>query len=299
MRVAVSGASGLIGSALCAALTARGDDVVRLVRRPVAAADEAQWVPGSGLVDPDHVEGLDGVVHLAGSGIADGRWTAKRKESLWSSRIDGTRGLVDSLASLSQPPRRFLGASAIGYYGSRGAERLDESSGPGHGFLAELCVAWEGETEGAAAFAERVYPLRTGIVLSTRGGALRKMLLPFKLGLGGRIGSGEHHMSWIAIDDEVGASLHLLEAGIESGPVNLTAPEPATNAQFTEALGRTLGRPTPFPLPTFIVKALFGEMGQEALLGSQFALPRRLEAADYRFSLPDLELTLRHVLGRG
>jgi uncharacterized protein (TIGR01777 family) len=236
---------------------------------------------------------------VPGAGIADGRWTARRKEILWNSRIDGTHGLVDSLSSLERPPRRFLGGSAIGYYGNRGAERLDESSGPGDGFLAELCIAWEEEIQAASAFAERVFALRTGIVLSVRGGALRKMLLPFKLGLGGRIGSGEQFMSWIAIGDQVGAIVHLLEAEIGSGPVNITATSPVTNKVFTEALGRALGRKTPFPLPTFMVKALFGQMGREALLGSQCVLPRRLRAAGYRFSYPDLELTLRHVLGRG
>jgi len=298
MRVAVSGSNGLIGSALCAALVAHGDDVLRLVRRPVSGDNEAQWVPGSGLVDPTRVEGLDAVVHLAGAGIADGRWTAKRKEILWNSRIDATHGLVDSLGSLSRPPSRFLGGSAVGYYGNRGAERLDESSGPGDGFLADLCVAWEEEIDAAGSFADRVFALRTGIVLSTRGGALRKMLPPFKLGLGGRIGSGEQHMSWISIDDEIGSILHLLEADIASGPVNLTASAAVTNEVFTDALGRVLGRPTAMPLPAFMVKALFGQMGREALLGSQFVLPRRLRAAGYRFSHSDIDLALRHVLGR-
>ena len=298
MRVAVSGSNGLIGSALCHALSERGDQVVRLVRRQATRDEEAQWIPGSGIVDIDRVEGLDAVVHLAGAGIADGRWTAKRKEILWNSRIDGTHGLIDSLASLAQPPRRFLGGSAIGYYGNRGAERLDESSRPGSGFLADLCVAWEQEIDAASAFADRVFALRTGIVLSVRGGALRKMLLPFKLGLGGRIGSGEQYMSWIGIGDEVGAIVHLLEADLASGPVNLTGTNPVTNKIFTEALGRVLRRRTPFPIPAFMVKALFGQMGTEALLGSQCVLPRRLQAARYRFTYPDLELSLRLVLGR-
>lgn len=300
MRVAVSGSSGLIGSALCRALEARGDEVVRLVRRPVAeGANEAQWNPASGFFESPMLEGLDAVVHLAGAGIADKRWSPKRKDVLWNSRVAGTRNLVASLAQLSRPPRRFLGGSAIGYYGSRGVERLDESSDAGTGFLAELTVAWEAETEAAAAFAERVYMLRTGIVLSKAGGALRKMLLPFKLGLGGKVGSGQQCMSWIAIDDEVGAIVHLLEAELGSGPVNLTAPEPVSNAIFTQALGRVLGRPTAFPLPAFMVKALFGQMGEEALLGSQLVLPRRLEAVGYRFGQPEVEAALGHVLGRG
>lgn len=298
MRIAISGSSGLIGSALSQALESRGDEVVHLVRRSVAdAAREIQWDPGAGLADSAGAEGLDAVVHLAGAGIADKRWTARRKDEIWTSRVDGTRHLVESLGQLTRPPRRFLGGSAIGYYGSRGVERLDEASSAGDGFLGELCVAWEKATEAALGFAEHVYPLRTGIVLSTAGGALAKMLPPFKLGLGGRIGSGEQCMSWISLDDEIGAILHLLEADIESGPVNLTTAEPATNHEFTKALGRVLGRPTVFPLPALVVKTLFGEMGEEALLGSQYVLPRRLQDAGYRFEQPDLEAALEHALG--
>jgi uncharacterized protein (TIGR01777 family) len=270
---------------------------VRLVRRPAEPdGSEVRWDPSRGIVDTAAMEDLHAVVHLAGAGIADRRWTARRKDELWDSRVDATRHLVASLAGLERPPRRFLGGSAIGYYGSRGVEQLDESSTAGTGFLSELCVAWEKEAQAALAFAERVYALRTGIVLSTAGGALAKMLLPFRLGFGGRIGSGEQSMSWITLDDEVGAILHLLDSDLDSGPVNLTAADPATNTEFTKALGRALGRPTLFPLPTFVVRTAFGEMGEEALLGSQHVLPRRLQTDGYHFRQPDLETALTHIL---
>ncbi len=250
MRVAISGSSGLIGSALTRALEDRGDEVVALVRsRSDNGASAALWKTDRGLLERDPVQGVDAVVHLAGAGIADKRWTPQRKKLIYSSRVDGTRNLVASLASLERPPRRFLCASAIGFYGDRGDERLDEGSDSGAGFLAEVCRAWENESRAAEEFAERVYQLRTGIVLAADGGALAKMLTPFKLGLGGVIGSGRQYMSWIALADEVGAILHLLDSEAESGPVNLTAPRPVTNREFTKTLGDALGRPTIFPLP--------------------------------------------------
>ena len=300
MLVAVTGSSGLIGSALTQALEKRGHGVVRMVRRPAVGTGEARWDPAGGLAEPARLENLDAIVHLAGVGIADRRWTARRKAAIYDSRVSGTRHLISALAQLDRPPARFLGASAIGAYGSRGAERLEEASQTGEGFLADLCLAWERETAAASAFTERFYSLRTGIVLSSRGGALGKMLTPFKLGLGGILGSGEQYMSWISIDDQVGAILHLLEAeldrSLESGPVNLTAPTPVTNREFTRALGRALGRPTILPLPTFAIRLLFGEMGEEALLGSQFVLPRRLQASGFRFAHTDIDRALDHLL---
>lgn len=299
MRVAISGSSGLIGSALGRALEARGDEVVALVRfRSDKAPSTALWNTEQGLVERDPVQGVDAVVHLAGAGIADKRWTAERKRLIYSSRVDGTRNLVASLASLERPPSRFLCASAIGFYGDRGDERLDESSDSGKGFLAEVCRAWENEARAAEEFAGRVYQLRTGIVLAADGGALAKMLTPFKLGLGGVIGSGRQYMSWISLDDEVGAILHLLDSEMESGPVDLTAPAPVSNREFTKTLGRVLGRPTVLPLPAFAVKLLFGQMGKEALLASQRVLPARLETEGYAFRHRELEPALSEVLER-
>lgn len=299
MRVAISGSSGLIGSALAAALEARGDEVVALVRsRSDATESAALWTTAEGLVERDPIQGIDAVVHLAGAGIADQRWTAARKKLIYASRVEGTRNLVASLASLERPPSRFLCASAIGFYGDRSDQRLDESSDSGVGFLADVCRAWENESRAAEEFADRVYQLRTGIVLASDGGALAKMLTPFKLGLGGVIGSGRQYMSWISLADEIGAILHLLDSDLGSGPVALTAPSPVTNREFTSALGSVLRRPTLFPLPAFVVKTLFGQMGAEALLGSQRVLPARLEAAGYAFRHRELEPALRDVLDR-
>jgi uncharacterized protein (TIGR01777 family) len=299
MLVAVTGSSGFIGSALTPALESRGHQVLRLVRRPPANPDEVAWDPTGNFPEPARLESLDAIVHLAGVGIADRRWSARRKAAIYDSRVSGTRHLISALAQLNQPPRRFLGGSAIGVYGNRGAERLEEASDTGDGFLADLCLAWEREAA-AATFAERVYHLRTGIVLSSAGGALGKMLPPFKLGLGGVLGSGEQYMSWISMDDQVGAILHLIEKSLDdsldSGPVNLTAPTPVTNRAFTTALGVALGRPTFFPMPAFIVKTLFGEMGVEALLGSQCVLPQRLQANGYRFAQTDIDRALAHLL---
>lgn len=297
MRIAISGSSGLIGSSVAGALRERGDEVVALVRsRRDTDETSALWSPDEGLLERDPVQGVDAVIHLAGAGIADKRWTAERKRLLYSSRVDGTRNLVASLASLERPPGRFLCASAVGFYGDRGDERLDETSDSGGGFLADLCRAWENEARAAAEFARRVYQMRSGIVLSTEGGALPKMLTPFKLGLGGRIGSGRHYMSWISLDDEVGAILHLLDSEMESGPVDFTAPSPVTNREFTRALGAALHRPTLFPLPAFAVELLFGQMGEEALLYSQRVLPRRLEEDGYCFRHEELAAALSDVL---
>jgi uncharacterized protein (TIGR01777 family) len=296
MKVAISGSSGLIGKTLSAKLEEGGHQVVSLVRRPPASAAEIGWDPSKGLSEPDSAEGLDAIVHLAGANIGESRWSDSRKQLLRESRVDSTSKLMASLLKLERPPRRVLAASAIGYYGDRGDELLDERSTVGTGFLAELTADWEEASRTSSDFADRVYILRTGIVLSTEGGALAKMLTPFKLGAGGVIGSGDQYMSWISIQDEVAAIVHLLASDLSSGPVNLTAPAPVTNREFTKTLGKALGRPTIFPLPAFMVKTIFGEMGEDLLLGSTRVEPDRLEKDGFVFAQPGFEAALRTVL---
>lgn len=299
MKVLVSGASGLIGSALVPFLTTGGHTVTRLVRaqpRPEAAA--VQWDPLAGRVELASLEGMDAVVHLAGENIAAGRWTPERKARIRESRVRGTTTLCDALAQLSQPPQVLVSASAIGYYGDRGEEVLREDSAPGTGFLAEVCRAWEDATASAVQKGIRVVQLRIGVVLSPTGGALARMLTPFKLGAGGIIGSGKQYMSWIGIDDLVGAIAHALTTDTLHGPVNAVAPRPVTNAEFTQTLGRVLRRPTWLPMPAFAARLAFGEMADALLLASARVEPARLLASGYAFRHPDLEAALRHLLGR-
>jgi hypothetical protein len=241
---------------------------------------------------------MDAVVHLAGEPIP-GRWTPKKKALILESRFKGTRLIAEAISHLSKPPRVFVCASAIGYYGDRGNEILREESPSGNGFLAQVCREWEAATEPAARKGVRVVNLRIGIVLGAGGGALAQMLTPFKMGVGGRIGSGNQYMSWIALDDLVGIVHHVLTTEGLRGPVNAVAPNPVTNAEFTRTLGKVLSRPTIFPLPAFVVKLAFGEMGEEALLGSQRVEPARLQATGYKFRSPDLEATLRRAAGKG
>lgn len=297
MRILVTGSHGMIGSALVA--RARGDrhEVVRLVRPGRAAAGGIPWDIARGQVDPARLEGFDAVVHLAGENIA-GRWTAAKKASIRDSRIRGTSLLSDSIRGLARPPRVLVCASAVGFYGSRGDELLDESAAAGRGFLAEVCRDWEAAAAPARAMGIRVVHLRFGIVLSPAGGALAKMLLPFRLGLGGRVGSGLQYMSWISLDDAVGILLAAVESDRLTGPVNAVAPEPVTNREFTRVLGKVLNRPTLFPMPAFAVRLLFGEMGESLLLGSVRVRPGRLEAAGHPFQYPELAPALRHLLGR-
>jgi uncharacterized protein len=297
MKVLVSGSSGLIGSALRPALQSAGHDVIRLIRRPAAEPDEVEWRPDAPTFDRSVLEGLEAVIHLAGENIA-GRWSESKKQRIRSSRVEGTRLLSDALAGLERPPHTFVGASAIGYYGDRADEPLDEHSPPGEGFLPEVCQAWEAAADPLRAAGTRVVHLRTGVVLSPRGGALAKLLLPFKLGAGGKVGSGRQYWSWIAIDDVVGAYLHALAHDSLTGPANATAPHPATNTEFTKALGRVLRRPTILPLPAFAAKLGLGEMADALLLASARVLPRRLEASGFTFRYPTLEPALRHVLDR-
>ena len=298
MNVLISGSSGLIGSALASFLAAGGHSVGRLVRRagPSGGA-EVFWDPQAGLLDPARLEGFDGVVHLAGDSIAEGRWTEQKKRRLLDSRVKGTRLLSEALSRTQRPPRVMVCASAIGYYGNRGAELLREDSPPGSLFLSRLCREWEEAAEPARRKGIRVVHLRFGVVLSALGGALAKMLFPFRMGLGGRIGSGEQYMSWIAIDDVLGVALHALTTESLRGPANAVTPSPVTNSEFTRTLGRVLGRPTVFPMPAFAAHLAFGEMADELLLASARVDPAKLRDSGYRFQYPDLEPALRHLLG--
>ena len=299
MNILVTGSSGLIGSALVRFLTAHGHAVTRLVRgTPRASEPEFHWDPTSGRIDSRALDGVDAVVHLAGENIAAGRWTADRKTQIRESRVKGTRLLAETLAWLASPPRVLVCASAMGYYGNRGNEVLGEDSPPGTGFLAELCQAWEAASEPAERAGIRVVKLRVGIVLSSQGGALARMLLPFRLGLGGRIGGGRQYMSWIALDDLVAVVLHALTTNSLAGPVNAVTPNPVTNQEFTRMLGRVLGRPTILPVPAFAARLALGEMANELLLSSARLEPARLLASGYTFRYPELEGALRQVLGR-
>lgn len=295
LRVLISGAGGLIGGALAPLLTTGGHSVVRLARAE-SARGGLRWNPTAGEIDPAALEGFDAVVHLAGESVAR-RWSAEQKTKILNSRVQGTRLLAETLAKLQRPPKTFLCASAVGYYGDQGERPCDESSPSGSGFLAEVCRAWESAADAARAAGIRTVHARFGVVLSPAGGALAKMLPPFRYGLGGRLGTGKQGMSWIALDDAVGAVHHLLMTDRASGPVNVVAPQPVTNAEFTRTLGRVLVRPTVFPVPAAAARLAFGAMADEMLLGGQHVAPRGLEAAAYRFRFPDLESALRHLLG--
>lgn len=298
MKVVVSGSSGLIGSALLPFLTASGHAVTRLARlKADTGAAAVHWDPAAGTIDAGGLEAHDAVVHLAGENIAE-RWTPAKKARIKESRSKGTRLLVESLARLTQPPRVLVSASAVGYYGDRGDAVLREDSNAGSGFLAEVAREWEAATGPAAQKGIRVVNLRTGMVLSSKGGALGKMLLPFKLGLGGKVGTGKQYWSWIAIDDLLGIIHFALTTDSLKGPVNAVSPKPVTNLEFTRTLGRVLGRPTIFPMPAFAARLAFGEMAEELLLGSTRVEPAKLAAAGYQFRYPELEGALRHLLGK-
>lgn len=294
MRILLAGASGLIGGALVPALRAAGHEPVRLVRRPAAAPDEIVWDPARGEVDWPKLGAIDAIVNLAGENVGASRWTAARRESIFRSRVDATRTLVALIAKLPRKPAVFISASAVGFYGDRGDERLDERAPIGRGFLPEVCLAWETHAEGAARAGVRTVLLRFGVVLANGGGALAKMLPVFRLGLGGRLGSGRQWMSWIALTDAVGAVQHALATAELSGPVNVVAPGEVTNAEFTAALGRVLGRPTVFPVPAFALRLAVGQgMADEALLASTRAVPAKLAASGFVFRQGELEPALR------
>ncbi|MEA2204249.1 MAG: uncharacterized protein QOE77_1025 [Blastocatellia bacterium] len=297
MKLLMAGATGLVGTALKPALDKKGIGVTDLVRtEPNIALPEIEWHPNKGEIDPSQIEGFDAVINLAGESIAEGGWTDEKKKRIRDSRVDGTRLLSETFAKLSAPPKVFLCASATGIYGNRGDEILDEDSAPGKGFLAEVCREWEEATEPAINAGVRVVKLRFGPIFSSKGGMLEKLLTPFKLGVGGKIGSGKQYLSWVTIDDVVGAVVFALENERVHGPINIATPNPSTNVEFTKAMGKVLSRPTIFAVPEFAARLAFGEMADEMLLTSQRVLPKRLSEAGFKFQYPVLEAALRHVL---
>lgn len=298
MRIAITGASGLVGSHLVPLLAGSGHGVVRLVRGRAGGPDTAAWNPATGEIDARVFGEVDAVVHLAGVGIADRRWTDAHKREIRDSRVGPTEALCRWLAARPSPPRVIVCASAIGFYGNRGDETLTEESAPGTGFLPEVCVEWERAAAPAREAGIRVVHARLGIVLSPRGGALKSMLPAFRFGAGGRLGTGRQYMSWVSIDDVVGAVLHALATERIVGPVNVTAPAPVTNAEFTATLARVLRRPAVFPVPAVALETLFGEMAGPLLLEGQRVMPSALLRSGYEFRHRGLEGALRHVLGR-
>jgi uncharacterized protein (TIGR01777 family) len=297
-RILVSGVSGPIGAALLPSLKARGYEVTRMVRGAVAGAisgeDQIAWDPAKPIAS-EKVSGFDAVIHLAGESIV-GRWTNDKKKKICDSRVAGTTVLAEALAHAKDKPQVFVCSSAIGYYGDRGNEVLNEESAPGEGFLPDVCREWEAATKAAADAGIRTVQIRTGVVLSPSGGALGKMLTPFKMGVGGRIGNGRQWMSWIDVQDMVGAIHHIVKSDLLQGPVNMVAPKPVTNAEFTKTLASVLSRPAIFPVPAFVVKLAFGEMGETVLLGSQRVEPAQLVASGYPFRFSDLRSSLENLL---
>lgn len=291
-RIAVTGASGLIGSALVRSLTADGHEVVRLVRRAARSADEVRWDPVGQYVDAAGLEGCDAVVNLAGAGIGDHRWTDAYKKTVRDSRLLGTAALAEAVASLDRPPRVFVNGSAIGVYGETGDRAVDEDAPPGDGFLPSLCVAWEEATAPVQEAGVRTVFARTGLVVAREGGAWARLFPLFKAGLGGRMGNGRQYWSFVALHDEVAAIRHLIDTDGLSGPFNLTAPNPLTNREITAAMGRVLHRPTLCTVPAPALKLVLGEMSGE-VLGSQRVLPKRLLESGFAFAFPEIEGAVR------
>jgi uncharacterized protein (TIGR01777 family) len=296
LRIAITGATGFLGTALGRQLRAAGNTVVPITRSPAGTRPQAvHWNPERGELDPAALEGIDALIHLAGENIAQ-RWTDATKREIRESRVRSTKLIARVLAAMQRPPRVWLSGSAVGIYGNRGTELLDESSTPGKGFLADVAQAWEGATEAAHRGDVRVVHLRSGLVLDAHGGALPKMLPPFRIGLGGKIGSGEQMMSWIELGDWVRAVEKLLRSPLVKGPVNLVAPTPVSNAEFSAALGRVLGKPAMLTVPEFAIRLALGEMGEEVLLAGQRVVPTRLLGAGYSFAHETIDAALRAVL---
>ncbi len=297
MKVLVSGSSGLVGSALCRALQSDGHSAGRLARSGNAPEPgDVRWDPAAGELDLAAAEGAEAVVHLAGASIAAGRWNAERKRVIRDSRVEATRLLVTALSKLKRRPTVLVSASAIGYYGDRGEEELTEQSVPGSDFLAQVARDWEAEAARAEQAGIRVVCLRFGVILAAHGGALAKMLLPFRMGAGGKIGSGRQWMSWLTLEDAVGMARHALENTKLRGPVNAVAPNPVRNAGFTYTLGQAVHRPTIFPMPAFAARLVFGEMADALLLSSQKVVPQRLRESGYTFRHAELAGALQAVL---
>lgn len=300
MKVLISGASGLIGSEVVRALIAKGHQVVRLVRdKKLQSPDSVFWDPDQGILDPKSLSGIDAVINLSGENIASRRWNETQKKKILDSRLNATHTLVRAMTSMANPPKVFISGSAVGFYGDSGFETCTETAQQGKGFLANVCAQWERAAAPALDKGIRTVLLRTGVVLSPDGGALAKMVPPFKLGLGGVLGSGQQYVSWVSIDDIAGIVLYILEYPQLEGPVNAVAPNPVTNAQLTKALGKVLGRPTFIPAPAFILRLILGkEMADEFLLTSTRVAPLQLQNRGYKFKYPDLEQALRSWYGR-
>ena len=295
MKVAITGASGLIGSALVPHLRNRGDEVLRLVRRQATAPDEVTWDPAAGTVDLGALEGIDGVVHLAGAGVGDHRWTDAYKKTILDSRVDGTHTIVKAMTELSSRPATLVAGSAIGWYGDTGDRAVDETAPAGTGFLADVVRAWEVAADPAREAGIRVTHARTGLVVAKEGGAWAKLFPIFKLGLGGKLGSGRQYWSWISLRDEIAALTYLLDNPAMSGPVNLTGPAPATNAEVTKAMGAVLGRPTLFAVPAVALKTVLGEFSTE-ILSSARVIPEVLETSGFTWQDTTVESAIRAAL---
>lgn len=296
MKILITGASGLIGTALQKSFAEKGYELLLAGRGEPKAANEIQWDVETGFAEPERLEGLDAVIHLAGENISALRWTEEKKKAIRDSRVKGTHSVVEAIANLREKPKVFISASAVGYYGDRADEQLTETSRPGDTFLANVCKEWETESRRAEDSGVRTVLLRNGIVLSKNGGVLATMLMPFKLGVGGVVGSGQQWISWIAIEDLVGVVNYALENEHLRGAINATSPNPITNEEFTKTMGDVLYRPTFLPLPEFAVNFVFGEMGDALLLDSTRVIPKRLEEAGFEFKFPDLKQALENAV---